>query len=161
MMLVRSLGLALFVATISAAAADPLLSKAEIAKAAREIDACLTQADDAKTCIGSVQKPCDDAITAGGEAAHATCADNETAAWDVLLNEVWRALPGQIGPEHFAALKGVQGRWVGYRDAKCGFLGRAPAAWGLMLKSLCKLDETARRTLELREILSDPNFAAE
>src|SRR5262245_49954 len=162
MMTLRSLWFFVLAAsTVSLAAADPLLTKAEIAKAAREIDACLSKNDDAAACRGLIQNPCDDAISAGGEAAHATCADNETAAWDVLLNEVWRALPGQIGREHFAALKGVQALWIAYRDAKCGFLKRGPAAWGLMLAAQCRLDETARRTLELRELLSDPNFAAD
>lgn len=141
--------------------ADPLLTKAEIAAAARKIDACIAKEDDAKKCIGMIQTPCDDNISAGGEAAHATCADNETAAWDVLLNETWAALPNAIGPARFADLKKVQKTWLTYRDAKCGFLKSAEGgAWGLMLASQCSLEETSRRVLELRDVLSDPNFAA-
>jgi hypothetical protein len=80
------------------AAADPLLTKAQIAKAADKIDACLanqTKANNPKpvVCIGIIKGPCDDAISAGGEAAHATCSDNETAAWDVLLNRSWPRSP--------------------------------------------------------------------
>lgn len=160
-MIHRSLWLVLLASTICAAAADPSLNKAEIAKAARDIEACLARDGDDGACVGLIQSPCDDAITAGGDAAHATCADNETAAWDVLLNEVWGKLPARIGREHFAVLKGVQGQWLAYRDAKCAFNGRAPGGWGIMTAAHCRLDETARRTLELRDLLSDPNFAAE
>ena len=68
------------------AVADPLLTKAQIAKAAAKIEACLTKQASAKTpkpaaCIGLIKGECDDQISAGGEAAHATCSDNETAAW--------------------------------------------------------------------------------
>lgn len=162
-MLVRSVFLfACAVTACDLAAGDPLLTKAQIVKAARDIEACLEKdSGNGSACVGLVQGPCDDAISAGGEAAHATCADNETAAWDVLLNEAWRDLPTKLGPAHFAALKDVQKRWVGYRDVKCGFLKRAEGGWGLMLASHCRLDETARRVRELRDILGDPNFAAE
>lgn len=153
--------LLLFTALASAVIADPLLSKSEIAAAARTLDVCITNESDTKKCIGLIQTPCDDAISAGGEAAHATCADNETAAWDVLLNETWSALPSVIGPARFAELKKVQKTWLTYRGAKCGFLKSADGgAWGLMLASQCSLEETSRRVLELREVLSDPNFAA-
>lgn len=60
-----------------AAYADPLLTKTQIA-AARKIETCLDKKLQTKgkqtDCIGIIQGPCDDAITAGGEAAHATCA---------------------------------------------------------------------------------------
>ena len=149
------------------ARALPLLSKAQIAKAAKRIDACLDKQVQARhgrtsSCIGIIKGPCDDAITAGGEAAHATCSDNETAAWDVLLNDVWRDLPDHLGAERFAALKNVQKLWLAYRDANCAFLNNLqdPSAWGLMLAADCTLDETARRTIELRAILADPNLGA-
>lgn len=105
---------------------------------------------------------CDDAISAGGEAAHATCSDNETAAWDVLLNKTWAELPGHLGVERFAVLNAVQKQWLAYRAAKCAFFNdlQRPGAWGLMLSADCRMDETAGRTLELRDILSDPNLAA-
>ena len=150
----------------SAVRAAPLLTKQQIAKAAAKIEACLEKKLATKgrqlDCVGIIQGRCDDAISAGGEAAHATCADNETAAWDVLLNKAWSDLPAFLGPARFAALKEIQKKWLDYRDAKCAFLNDMDnmGSWGLMLKAQCKLDETARRTIELREILADANFAA-
>ena len=159
--------LAFAVLTISTAAADPLLTKAQIAKAAQKIDACLNKqyqatGGQATKCIGMIKGACDDAISAGGEAAHATCSDNETAVWDVLLNKAWSELPDDLGPKRFAVLKDVQKLWLYYRTAKCGFLNdlENPGAWGMMLSADCRMDETARRTIELRDILGDPNLAA-
>ncbi len=143
------------------ASAGPLLTKSQIAKAARDIEACLEKQDDDAKCVGIIQGPCDDAISAGGEAAHATCADNETAAWDVLLNKTWSFMPAYVGDIRFALLKDVQRQWLAYRDAKCAFLGTANGSWGLMLAAFCRLDETARRTRELRDILDEPNLAVE
>jgi len=158
----RTLILAAAALTLSTlAAADPLLTKPQIAKAARDIEACIAKQGDAAKCVGIIQGPCDDAITAGGEAAHATCADNETAAWDVLLNETWTYLPAYVGDQRLPLLKTAQRQWLAYRDAKCAFLGTANGSWGLLLAALCRLDETARRTRELRAILEEPNLAVE
>jgi len=152
----------------AAASADPLLTKAQIAKAAAKIDACLLKQDGKKhgksaNCVGIIKGPCDDAISAGGEAAHATCSDNETAAWDVLLNKFWGDMPAYLSPPRFAALKDVQKVWLSYRGGKCAFLNdlETMGPWGLMLAADCRLDETSRRTIELRDILRDPNFRAE
>lgn len=143
------------------ASAGPLLTKSQIAKAARDIEACLDKQDDDAKCVGIIQGPCDDAISAGGEAAHATCAENETAARDVLLNKTWSFMPAYVGDIRFALLKDMQRQWLAYRDAKCAFLGTANGSWGLMLAAFCRLDETARRTRELRDILDEPNLAVE
>lgn len=151
----------------SAVQAAPLLTKAQIAKAAAKIETCLEKKLATKSkqldCVGIIQGPCDDAITAGGEAAHATCADNETAAWDVLLNKAWGDMPGFLGPERFAVMKRIQTKWLDYRGAKCSFFDQpeSSAAWGMMQASFCMLDETSRRTIELRDILADPYLGAE
>jgi uncharacterized protein YecT (DUF1311 family) len=65
-----------------------------------------------------------------------------------------------LGPARFAKLKDIQKQWLAYRDAKCAFLNDPEhvSAWGLMLEADCRMDETARRTIELREILADPNL---
>ena len=143
--------------------ADPLLSKAQIAKASAEIEACLQKSKKPQDCVGVIASRCDDRIAAGGEAAHATCADNETAAWDVLLNTTWTKLSASMSAPRFAALKDIQKRWLDYRKVKCSFLLDASknAGWGLMLKSTCVLDETSRRTIELVHIYTDPNISDE
>ncbi len=147
--------------------ADPLLTKKQIAQAAAKIESCLTKQlnaaagrGDSRKCIGLIEGDCEDKISAGGEAAHATCSDNETAAWDALLNKAWADMPTTLTPERFAVLKEVQRQWLAYRKAKCAFLNDMdrPGAWGLMLEADCLKDETARRTLELRDILTDPNL---
>lgn len=135
--------------------ADPLLTKAQIVQAARDIEACIAKQGDAQKCVGIIQGPCDDAISAGGDAAHATCGDNETAAWDVLLNKAWAGLPAVLDDKTFAVLKGVQRQWLTYRDAKCAFFKlRDESVLGLAVAAQCRLDETARRARELRDILA-------
>jgi uncharacterized protein YecT (DUF1311 family) len=142
----------------AAAPADPLLTKAQIAKAADKIDACLAKQSAQSNlkpdaCIGIIKSPCDDAITAGGEAAHTTCSDNETAAWDVLLNRRWSELAASMDAEKFDALKSVQKLWLSYRDAKCAFLAKNDESMmGYMAAADCRLEETSRRTLELRDL---------
>ncbi len=142
----------------ASATADPLLTKAQIAKAADKIDACLTKqakVSEAKpaSCIGLIKGPCDDKISAGGEAAHATCSDNETAAWDVLLNRRWSELSATMEKEKFDALKAVQKLWLSYRDAKCAYLAKDDESMmGYMAAADCRMDETSRRVLELREL---------
>jgi uncharacterized protein YecT (DUF1311 family) len=161
------LAAALSASLAATATADPLLTKAEIAKAAKRIEACLSKQASLSPgqptkCIGLIKGECDDAISAGGEAAHATCSDNEEAAWDVLLNTAWSEFPADLSPKRFAQLKQIQKQWLAYREAKCGFLNdlEQVSGWGIMLEADCRMDETARRTLELRDILSDPNFSA-
>ena len=153
--------------TISAASALPLLTKAQIAKASQKIEACLQKQSnapggtgDSRKCIGWIKSDCDDKISAGGEAAHATCSDNETAAWDVLLNKAWSEMPADLGPERFAVMKDIQKQWLAYRDAKCAFLDdpTRSSAWGIMLEADCRMDETSRRAIELRDILADPHI---
>ena len=140
------------------AGADPLLTKPQIAKAAAEVEACLAKEatkspSKPSACIGIIQTPCDDNISAGGEAAHATCADNETAAWDLLLNQRWAELSESMDNEKFAALKSVQKMWLAYRDAKCAYLQKDDETMmGYMNAAFCRLDETSRRTLELRDL---------
>jgi uncharacterized protein YecT (DUF1311 family) len=155
-MIIRTLTLAAAtLALLTVAAADPLLTKQQIAQAAGDIEACIVKQGDAGKCVGIIQGPCDDAISAGGDAAHATCADNETAAWDALLNKAWAGLPPVLDHKTFAVLKGVQRQWLAYRDAKCAFYKvRDENVLGLAVAAQCRLDETARRTRELRDILA-------
>jgi uncharacterized protein YecT (DUF1311 family) len=160
---------AIALAVLAAApSADPLLTKAQIAKGAQKVEACLdkeyqTNHGSAQKCVGLIDSECEDKISAGGEAAHATCSDDETAVWDVLLNKTWSQMPESVGAERFARLKQIQKMWLAYRDAKCAFLDdpKSPGAWGIMLQAQCRMDETSRRTIELREIMNDPNFAPE
>lgn len=73
----RAAVFALAIAFAPTVNADPLLTKAEIAKVAAKIDACLLKQDGAAggksaNCVGLIEGECDDAISAGGDAAHAT-----------------------------------------------------------------------------------------
>lgn len=79
----------------------------------------------------------------------------------MLLNKTWRELQAYLSPRRFAVLKNVQKLWLNYRAAKCAFLNDLEdvSAWGLMLAADCRMDETARRAIELRDVLRDPNFS--
>jgi uncharacterized protein YecT (DUF1311 family) len=55
--------------------------------------------------------------------------------------------------EKFDALKSVQKLWLSYRDAKCAFLAKNDESMmGYMAAADCRLEETSRRTLELRDL---------
>ena len=51
------------------------------------------------------------------------------------------------------ALAAMQDKWRAYRDAKCGFYVHRHAGTGGVLDALqCEIDETRRRTQELRDL---------
>ena len=69
------------------------------------------------------------------------------------MAEAYAALNLQIEPFRRLALAAMQDKWRAYRDAKCGFYVHRHAGTGGVLDALqCEIDETRRRTQELRDL---------
>ncbi len=136
---------------------------------------CYAEADMPGTrtsCIGALSEACR-AGEEGGETTLGivTCALAELRAWDVLLNEEYKATrdwalvrdtetKGDF-PE-FAnladSLLEAQRAWITYRDAECGL---AYALWGSgsmrnIASSNCQMSMTAQRTIQLRGMREEP-----
>ncbi|MEK7660509.1 MAG: lysozyme inhibitor LprI family protein [Pseudomonadota bacterium] len=100
-------------------------------------------------CIGIHSRHCltfqDNQTTAGME----KCYLDEYRGWDVLLNRYYN----ENGQRQVSAqFRDVQRSWISYRDKKCAYFrihyeGGSMARW---LGARCMMDETARRTIDLR-----------
>jgi uncharacterized protein YecT (DUF1311 family) len=105
-------------------------------------------------CVGIFSRACltDEAnqTTAGME----KCYLDEYQGWDVLLNRYYNE-NGQLRVT--TQFRDVQRSWIAYRNKKCGYFnihyqGGSMARW---LGAHCMMDETARRTIDLRFFLVD------
>lgn len=120
---------------------------------AEALEGCMISADDREKplyeCVGIFAKACltieGNQTTAGME----QCYLDEYRGWDVLLNRYYNG-NGQrrVG----AQFRDVQRSWITYRDKKCAYFnvhyqGGSMARW---LGARCMMDETARRTIDLR-----------
>ena len=122
-------------------------------------------------CLDSVAQACRSADEGGETTLGMTyCNAAETAAWDVLLNEEYRATRDwakarDAEERHYfpefanlaEALLEAQRAWIAFRDAECGL---AYASWGSgsmrhIAGTSCLLEMTARRTLDLRAMRED------
>ena len=89
---------------------------------------------------------------ASDEYAATRCIEKETAYQDKLLNKAYKEAMKRVDPIQKKPLRDMQRLWIRYTEAKCGFLySRVSGTAGLSNASQCKLDETIKRTLELKE----------
>ncbi len=69
------------------------------------------------------------------------------------MNQALEELADRIESFRRPALRTMQAKWRAYRDAKCGFFVHPHAGTGGVLDALqCEVDETRRRTKELRKL---------
>ena len=81
------------------------------------------------------------------------CLQSQLIDERVRMARALKALAGRIEPFRRPALETMQARWRAYLDAKCGFFVHRHAGTGGVLDALqCEVDETRRRTKELREL---------
>lgn len=136
---------------------------------AADLRACLSRTADGAACIGLLANPCMETPDGGSTLGMSNCVNQETAAWDILLNEVWPEVMAQAratDEEHAEFGTGAtdvaeqlltaQRAWLAFRDAQCGY---EYAFWsaGTIRSNMyagCMLDMTAKRTLELRDQLN-------
>ena len=148
------------------AAEDRALGEEEILAHLRACYEAGETPDDRRACMFQTSDMCQSAEEGGGSTLGiTTCNHAETTAWDVLLNEEYKATMAwakdfdagdqQYFPE-FAnredSLRAAQRAWIAFRDAECGL---RYAIWGAgsmrhIAGTACMLKETAERTVELR-----------
>lgn len=133
------------------------------------VRACLSTGG---ACIGALSDACQTGTAGGSTTLGITeCAMRETAAWDVLLNEEYRAVRAgakaadAAEAQHFPefarrviSLRDAQRAWIAFRDAECAL---AYAEWGSgsmrgIAAAHCQLEMTAERTFTLRAMRAEP-----
>lgn len=147
----------------------PLLAKADPVMV-EAISACIDEAENptrAAACIGILSNICMEQPDGQTIFGMTQCAIAEAQAWDVLLNAEYQAArkttdaldKGETAAFQNFAVRGeqlitAQRAWLAFRDANC------LAAYGIygsgsmrqIAGSQCRLNMTARRTLELRNL---------
>ncbi|MEX6508048.1 lysozyme inhibitor LprI family protein [Jiella sp. M17.18] len=132
----------------------------------RTVKACLAKAgDDPASCIGVVANPCEETPDGQTTPGIDECLGREQAAWDVILNENYKAsladakdldkrLKDEQGtePSAAAALLKAQRAWLAYRDAECDRIFEINKEGTIRTNaaSACQNDLTANRAIALR-----------
>jgi uncharacterized protein YecT (DUF1311 family) len=128
------------------------------------VRACIDGAARPLDCVGATVEAC--VARPGGDTTVGIvdCIAAETAAWDSLLNEAYRAAmtasrtadaTGDVVAPALtreATLRDAQRAWIAFRDAECR---SRYAAWGRgtmrqIAGANCVMEETAERAIELR-----------
>jgi uncharacterized protein YecT (DUF1311 family) len=83
--------------------------------------------------------------------AHAECFRSETAIWDAILNENYKALMEAVDDKNDQdKLKEMQRAWIAYRDTTCDFYWyKIHGTMAQPMTAACQLRETARRAMLL------------
>ena len=145
-----------------AALAAPARSQEAAVDEAR-VRACFDGAaigDTQPDCIGAASNACQQAPGGQTTPAIAACIAAETAAWDAILNDEYRATRAILAGgsdqaiDTEAALLAAQRAWIAYRDAECDL---AYARWHdgtirSIVGANCHLVFTATRAIELRDM---------
>jgi len=104
----------------------------------------------AEKCIGLVSTRC--MKKPGNQAGlnQADCQRIEQEIWDVLLNENYKQLQGDLDEEQQAKARDMQRAWIASRDATCEFYyHKIQGSMSVPMTAACLLNETARRALLL------------
>ncbi len=98
-----------------------------------------------------VGAPCVDKRSSASDGAMADCYRIETAIWDELLNENYKALMATLDADQAEKLRAMQRAWIAYRDTTCGFYwDKIQGTMANPMISACTARETARRAVLLR-----------
>jgi uncharacterized protein YecT (DUF1311 family) len=82
-----------------------------------------------------------------------SCIEKEYLHHDKLLNTTYKEVKLKLAPFRVKDLRNMQRKWIAYKDAKCGFYyHKQSGRIGLESSSLCQLNETILRTVELKEL---------
>jgi uncharacterized protein YecT (DUF1311 family) len=146
----------LVVASIYAAGAADAQTRMPVAAEISAIRACADKhADDvgageASCLFKLVADPCTEKD--GSNLGTADCYRIEAAAWDLLLNENYKALRESLeDKEQEQKLRAMQRAWIADRDATCDFYHhKIRGSMAVPMSAACRLRETARRALLLK-----------
>ena len=157
-MLIEILALTL---SLSAQKSPPteIQSPAEIDQS--RLEACLSQAERAESCIGVVSNACQE--DPGGYTTYGMmeCAARETELWDHRLNAAYfglrNRLEGRDQSQRRDRLLDAQRAWLTYREAECSQQSLAYEGGSMMgiVANACFNDFTARRALDLEAQLQE------
>jgi uncharacterized protein YecT (DUF1311 family) len=125
-----------------------------------QIDSCIAERGDAAaSCIGVIAQPCQE--RPGGETTVGivACLQQETAAWDALLNRYYTELRKTKAEPARTTLRDAQRAWIGWRDADCRFAYEQFGGGSLrqVAGAACLRDRTAERVLHLHGYLNYGN----
>ncbi len=103
-----------------------------------------------RDCVGKAVDACLAADLTGGVVY--ACQQREIAIWEDSLNSHYDELRRHLPPRQLERLRGVQRAWIAYVDRKCAFpdVGSSGSNSRFKYVNSCRLEETARRTSQLR-----------
>lgn len=116
------------------------------------------------TCLGEASGQCQEQPGGSTTVGMADCISSETAAWDAILNEEYKATQAALAEQDSAggahildrtdALLAAQRAWIAFRDADCT---ARYAIWQdgtirTIVGANCHLTMTASRAIELRDM---------
>jgi len=103
-------------------------------------------------CIGLVSVRCVRKPENQGGLSRADCYRIEQVIWDVLLNETYKALQGDLHEDkQKIKLRDMQRAWIASRDATCEFYhAKIQGSMAVPMSANCFLTETAKRALFLK-----------
>jgi uncharacterized protein YecT (DUF1311 family) len=82
------------------------------------------------------------------------CSADELRYQDQRLNRYYQRLMARLSPAQKKELRNAQRLWIRYRDANCGFyVGLTGGTMDLVMADDCRVEMTARRATELRDLL--------
>ena len=123
------------------------------------IRACLDKNQDDVTeaerqCLFNlVAAPCQNTSEGQSNLGMADCFRLETAIWDGLLNENYKALRESLDAQQAARLRDMQRAWVVSRDSTCAFYDvKIHGSIAIPSAAACLARETARRALLLKSL---------
>ena len=119
------------------------------------IEECVKQnaaTDKADSCIYKlVAEPCSE-VEGGSNLGRADCYRIEQAIWDVILNEAYKELQGELGKAQLGKLREMQRAWIAARDRTCEFYHhKIDGSMAVPMSASCRLRETAQRALLLKQ----------
>jgi uncharacterized protein YecT (DUF1311 family) len=146
----------LVVVSAMAAAVGHAQSRAPTAQEVAAVRDCATKNQDnldagEQDCLFKlVADPCMGTPGSLPDAAMADCYGVETAIWDRLLNENYKALVGELDDAQAAKARAMQRAWIAYRDTTCQFYDdKIQGSMSIMMDAACVTRETARRAMLL------------
>ena len=154
--MIRILSLAAFLAS-PAAAQDLSVDAATV----RACFADTATGERTPHCLGAASNACQEAPGGATTPGIAACIAAETAVWDAILNEEYRATrdafqgrPATGGSALTDSLRAAQGAWIAFRDADCALAYDRWADGTLrsVVAANCLMVFTADRAVELRDM---------
>ncbi|WP_245259290.1 lysozyme inhibitor LprI family protein [Methylobacterium sp. 77] len=105
-------------------------------------------------CIGRVSKPCIDTPDGSSTMGMNACYSREIAAWDTLLNRIYKDASGAMDENGSIYLRDTQRLWLSFRQKACEWPAQVYPNGTIRgpLSGECMQIETARRALDLGRI---------